>query len=160
MLRTVLHAANGLRVAIVSPATAGDVRRFALINGARFLPEPDGGGLNGAVNSGFRQLGELGYERVAVVHSDLPNAVDITWLASTEEDAIIIVPDRTGKGTNAISVPSGVDFTFSYGPGSFDRHVAEARRLGVEPRVVLDPDGLSFDVDEPADLPQVKTKIS
>ena len=158
MLRTVLHAANGLRVAIVSPAGAGDVRRFALINGARFLAEPDGGGLNGAVSSGFAQLGELGYERIAIVHSDLPNAVDITWLA--DSNGIIIVPDRTGMGTNAISIPADVEFKFSYGPGSFERHVAESKRLGFEPTIVVDPDGLSLDVDEPEDIPKVRAKIS
>ncbi len=42
-------------------------------------------------------------------------------------------------------------FAFAYGPGSFRRHAAEARRLGLGLRVVRDPD-LAFDVDVPADL--------
>lgn len=150
MLRTVINAAQNLRVALVATSTAEDVRRFALINGARFLNEPAGAGLNTAVDSGVNQLAALGYHRVAVVHSDLPFARDLTWLADTE--GIIIVPDRTGKGTNAVSVPSDVGFRFSYGPGSFERHCDEARRLGFEPIVVIDPDGLSMDIDEPEDL--------
>jgi 2-phospho-L-lactate guanylyltransferase len=48
-------------------------------------------------------------------------------------------------------VPTAVDFRFAYGPGSFRRHVAEARRLGVGVRVVRDRD-LAFDVDVPDDL--------
>lgn len=150
MLRTVIDAAQNLRVALVSSASAEDVRRFALINGTRFLAEPDGADLNGAVTAGVTQLGNLGYDRIAVVHSDLPLARDLTWLA--DSDGVIIVPDRTGRGTNAISVPADLGFRFSYGAGSFERHCEEARRLGVEPKVVLDPDGLSMDIDEPADL--------
>jgi 2-phospho-L-lactate guanylyltransferase len=158
MLRTVVEAAQNLRVALVSSATAEDVRRFALINGARFLPEPEGGDLDSAVTSGVNQLGALGYQRVAIVHADLPLARDITWLADT--DGIIVVPDRTGKGTNAVSVPSDIGFRFSYGPGSFERHCEEARRLGFEPIVVLDPDGLSMDVDEPSDLDRVNAQTT
>jgi len=149
MARTVLGAAQGLRVAIVSPATASDVRRFALINGARFFAEPEGGGLDGAIAYGVNQLSNLGYDRVAVVHSDLPRARDLRWMA--EKDGIVIVPDRTGLGTNAIGVPADCGFRFSYGAGSFERHCAEARRLGFEPTIVIDPEGLSADLDVPAD---------
>jgi 2-phospho-L-lactate/phosphoenolpyruvate guanylyltransferase len=155
MLKTVVQAASGLRVVIVAPETAGDVRRFALINGMRFLPEPEGGGLNGAVAFGFHKLTELGYERVAIVHSDLPKARDITWLA--EGDDIVIVPDRSGKGTNAMALPAEVPFGFAFGPNSFDAHCIEARRLGHEPRVVFDLDGLSIDIDEPEDMSDYKT---
>ena len=156
MLRTVIESAQNLRVALLSNSTAEDVRRFALTHGTRFLAEPDGSDLNAAVAAGVNQLAVLGYGRVAVVHSDLPLARDITWLADSE--GIIVVPDRTGKGTNAISVPSDISFHFSYGPGSFERHCDEARRHGFEPTVVLDPDGLSMDVDEPSDLERMSLR--
>ncbi len=149
MLSTVITAAQGLRVALVAPQTAQDVRRFALINGARFLPEPDGMDLNGAVRYATNQLAALNYERVLVVHSDLPLARDLNWLA--EADGIVLVADRTGTGTNAIALPASCGFRFSYGPGSFQRHLEEARRVGFEPAVVVDPDGLSADVDLPSD---------
>ena len=42
-------------------------------------------------------------------------------------------------------------FTFAYGPGSFRRHSAEARRLAMALRVVREP-SLAWDVDVPADL--------
>ena len=48
-------------------------------------------------------------------------------------------------------VPTGVGFRFAYGPGSFAAHVAEAERLGVAWRSLLDPD-LAWDVDDPEDL--------
>jgi 2-phospho-L-lactate guanylyltransferase len=156
MLRSVIESAQNLRVALLSSSSAEDVRRFALTHGTRFLAEPDGGDINSAVSAGVNQLAVLGYGRVAIVHSDLPLARDITWLADSE--GIIVVPDRTGRGTNAISVPSHIGFQFSYGPGSFERHCNEARRHGFEPTVVLDPDGLSMDVDEPADLERMNLR--
>ena len=149
MLRNVVAAAQGLRVAIVSAESADDVRRFALINGARFLAEPANGGLDYAVRSGVAQLASRGYDRVVVVASDLPYVEDITWLADTDD--VIVVPDRAGDGTNAISIPADCDFHFSFGAGSFDRHIAEAKRLGFDPKIIVDPEGVSADIDEPED---------
>jgi 2-phospho-L-lactate/phosphoenolpyruvate guanylyltransferase len=64
---------------------------------------------------------------------------------------VTLVPDHRDNGTNVICVPAGAGFTFSYGPGSFARHGAEAHRLGLPLRVVREP-SLSHDVDLPADL--------
>jgi 2-phospho-L-lactate guanylyltransferase len=50
-----------------------------------------------------------------------------------------------------ICVPAGAAFTFSYGPGSFARHAAEAHRRGLPLRVVRER-GLAHDVDTPSDL--------
>ena len=50
-----------------------------------------------------------------------------------------------------VVVPTDAGFRFSYGPGSFDRHLDEARRLGLAVEVVDDP-LLAFDVDLPDDL--------
>jgi len=160
MLRNVVAAAHGFRIAIVAAASAQDVRRFALTHGARFLAEPEGGGLDLAVQAGVSQLAAVGYERVAVVHGDLPFATSLEWLAN--EPGITIVPDRRGDGTNALSIPTGVGFRFRYGPGSFERHCAEARARRIEPRVVVDPEGLSADVDLPEDLddPSLATFLS
>jgi 2-phospho-L-lactate guanylyltransferase len=62
-----------------------------------------------------------------------------------------VVPDRRDDGTNVVCVPTGLRFVFSYGPGSFARHRAEADRLRVPYRVLRDP-RLGWDVDVPADL--------
>ena len=62
-----------------------------------------------------------------------------------------LVPDRHGDGTNVASIPTGVGFTFAYGPGSFRAHRAEATRLGLTLRLVADT-RLGWDVDVPADL--------
>ena len=64
---------------------------------------------------------------------------------------ITLVPDRYGNGTNVIAVPAGAGFRFSYGPGSFARHRAEAERLGLPLRILDRPD-LAWDIDEPGDV--------
>ena len=48
-------------------------------------------------------------------------------------------------------VPAAAGFRFSYGPGSFERHVAEAHRLALGVTVVED-DSLAADIDYPEDL--------
>ena len=91
------------------------------------LPEP-GRGLNGAVEAGVDRLGAAGASEVLVVHADLPFAHEVAQLAGF--DGVTLVPDRRDDGTNVVCVPAGAGFRFHYGPGSFTRHRAEARRLG------------------------------
>ncbi len=64
---------------------------------------------------------------------------------------VTLAPDREHDGTNVAAVPTATGFRFSYGPGSFDRHRAEAERLGLR-LTVIDDWRLSTDVDVPADL--------
>ena len=64
---------------------------------------------------------------------------------------LVIVPDRRRDGSNVLCVPTACGFRFAYGPGSFQRHVAEADRLGLAVTVV-DDDALAADMDHPEDL--------
>ncbi|HEX3426613.1 MAG TPA: hypothetical protein VHT30_10815, partial [Acidimicrobiales bacterium] len=91
----------------------------------------------------------LGVAQVTVAHADLPLAEDLAWVG--DWPGITLVPDRREDGTTVIGLPAECGFVFSYGPGSFRRHLAEAERLALEVRVVRSPD-LSWDVDLPADL--------
>jgi 2-phospho-L-lactate guanylyltransferase len=116
----------------------GDVAAFATVHGAEVLWTP-GLGLNGAVVG-----------RVVVAHADLPRVRGLAELAEGTED-VVLAPDRKDDGTNVLALPAVVGFRFSYGPGSFARHRAEADRLGLTARVVRD-DRFAWDVDLPADL--------
>jgi 2-phospho-L-lactate/phosphoenolpyruvate guanylyltransferase len=146
MADTVVTAAAPLDTFVVCDDEA--VRAWAEARRARVLWRP-GLGLNGAVTDGVATLGGLGYARVVVAHGDLPLALDLAWAAYLPE--VTLVPDRRDDGTNVASVPTHVPFGFSYGPGSFRRHAAEARRLGLGVRVVREP-RLGWDVDIPDDL--------
>lgn len=146
MAARVLAAAAPLPVAVVCDDAV--VAAWARSRGALVVWEP-GRGLNGAVEAGVDHLGRMGVRRVVVAHGDLPWATGLADLGPF--DGITLVPDRHGNGTNVIELPTECGFHFSYGPGSFDRHRAECRRIGQQLRVLDVPD-LAHDVDWPNDL--------
>jgi 2-phospho-L-lactate guanylyltransferase len=146
MAAQVVTAARHLPVAVVCDDR--DVAEWARARGVLVVWEP-GRGLNGAVEAGIDQLARLGVEQVIVAHADLPLATDLTWVANFA--GVTLVPDRANDGTNVACVPTDAGFHFAYGPGSFARHSAEARRLRLPLRVVREP-SLGWDVDVPADL--------
>jgi 2-phospho-L-lactate guanylyltransferase len=146
MAEQVVSAAAPLPVAVVCDDT--EVADWARALGALVVWEP-GRGLNGAVEEGVARLGAMGVERVTVAHGDLPRATGLGTL--TPFDGVTLVPDRRDDGTNVVELPVGCGFRFSYGPGSFARHRAECRRIGLPARVLRAP-GLAFDVDWPDDL--------
>ncbi len=146
MATAVVGSAGSLPAAVVCDDP--DVAEWARDLGALVVWEPERG-LNRAVEAGVERLGAAGARRVIVVHADLPLARDLRWVGRFA--GVTLVPDRRGGGTNAICVPTGAGFTFSYGPGSFARHGAEAHRLGLPLRVVREP-SLAADVDLPTDL--------
>ena len=64
---------------------------------------------------------------------------------------IVLSPARNGGGTNAVLIPHRLPFRFRLGPDSFERHMEEARRLGLEP-LVHNSNGLARDLDTWEDL--------
>jgi 2-phospho-L-lactate guanylyltransferase len=146
MATHVLDAARPLPTAVVCDDV--EVAAWARHQRALVIWEPERG-LNRAVEAGVERLRAAGAERVVVAHGDLPLAPGLTWVARFA--GVTIVPDRVDNGTNVICVPAGAAFTFSYGPGSFARHAAEAHRRGLPLRVVRER-GLAHDVDTPSDL--------
>ncbi len=146
MAATVVAAAGDLDVLVVHDSAA--VARWSHERGAMDL-RPAEPGLNRAISEGRDRLRALGYSRVIVAHADLPHASDLTHVDLGK--GIAIVPDRHGDGTNVMCLPTDIDFTFAYGPGSFASHVDISRRLQIEPVIIDDP-MLSWDVDHPDDL--------
>ena len=146
MAERVLHATGGLPCAVV--CDDAEVAAWALAQGAGVVWQP-GRGLNGAVQSGVTRLAGAGALQVIVAHADLPLATDVSWTA--QFPGVTLVPDRREDGTNVACVPATAGFRFAYGPGSFARHQAEARRLGLGLRIAREPQ-LAWDVDVPADL--------
>lgn len=150
MADRVMEAAASLPVAVV--CDDADVASWAHEHGALVIWEP-GRGLNRAVESGVAHLRNRGIVDVIVAHADLPRATD---LASVGRSGVVtIVPDRFRNGTNVIALPTASGFCFSYGPGSFARHAAEASRIEHE-LVILDRPDLAWDIDVPDDLVPVR----
>jgi 2-phospho-L-lactate guanylyltransferase len=106
------------------------------------------------------RLGDLGCARVVIAHADLPYAESLVPLArDLARPIVVLVPCHRDDGTNVCSLPVDLPFQFAYGPGSFRRHAAEARRQGLGLRVVRRAD-LAFDVDVPADLEHLQLPAS
>ena len=70
---------------------------------------------------------------------------------------IVLSPANKGGGTNAILIPQPLPFRLQLGPDSLSLHVAEARRLGLEPHVYASP-GLARDLDTWEDLHEYETQ--
>jgi 2-phospho-L-lactate guanylyltransferase len=151
MAENVVAACAPLPVAVVCDDP--EVAAWAESLGAVVMWEP-GQGLNGAVGAGVAQLAAAGVEWVIVAHGDLPRARGLGTLAPFT--GITLVPDRKDDGTNVLRLPTHCEFHFSYGPGSFRSHRAEAARCGLPVRILRIP-ALAYDVDWPADVIELTT---
>jgi 2-phospho-L-lactate/phosphoenolpyruvate guanylyltransferase len=144
----VADAATPYTVVVVT--SAPEVRSWAAARQLAVLDDP--GSLDSAASRGQEHLAAAGLARVVVAHADLPRARSLAGVVRDGSQPVVaFVPCHRDDGTNVLSLPADTAFRFSYGPGSFRRHAAEARRLGLGVRVVRDPD-LAFDVDVPEDL--------
>ena len=65
------------------------------------------------------------------------------------------MPDRHNDGTNIIGLPTEIDFSFRYGPGSLKRHKREAERFDL-PLSIMKDTKFGFDIDNPDDLEESK----
>ncbi len=148
MAEQVVGAAAQLPLVVIS--SAPEVCQWARSLGLHLLADP--GSLDGAAVAGRRWAEGEGLARVIVAHADLPLARSFdSVLTVADARAVAAVPCHRGDGTTVLSVPAAVAFRFAYGPGSFRRHQAEARRLDLPFSVVHDHE-LSADVDTPEDL--------
>jgi 2-phospho-L-lactate guanylyltransferase (CobY/MobA/RfbA family) len=125
-----------------------EVSKFALALGCT-VAFSHARGLNECVQGFYDSVSET-YERITVVHADL---LDPRGLSSYSPNCEVgIVTDQQRLGTNVLSVPTGVRFTFRFGEDSLQRHETEAVRLGLTYEV-LDQGPWIQDVDLPGDLP-------
>ena len=150
MLDAVLAAVDGARsithVLIVSPDEEGLPVGYESLHDA-------GSGLNDAFELALARGRDEAREFV-LLPADLPRlaAADVDALVHAgRRTRIAIAPDRRGTGTNGLYLDARLDFRCRFGGASRAHHESEARRVGVEPAIVIRP-GLASDLDTPADL--------
>jgi len=150
----VLESVRGASVFVVCDNL--EVSQWATSHGATVVDQSQPG-LNAAVQEGISAAHE--YERVMIVHSDLPLPSRLRELlgSSVASNTVTIVPDRHHDGTNVLIIPSGVGFTCHYGAKSFEAHTAEASKLGLAIEIIED-DELALDIDTPDDLAVLPTQ--
>jgi 2-phospho-L-lactate/phosphoenolpyruvate guanylyltransferase len=118
-------------------------------------PQPDSWpGLNGAIDAGREWALDRGASTLVSLFADLPLLApdDIRGLVARTEP-VVLGADRRGEGTNALLLRlagPGSEFTFAFGEGSLAKHLAEARRLGLN-AALHDAPGIAFDLDTPND---------
>lgn len=150
----VLESVRGASVFVVCDNP--EVSQWATSHGATVVSQP-GAGLNAAVQEGISAAHE--YERVMIVHSDLPLPSRLRELlnSTVAHNTVTIVPDRHRDGTNVLIIPPGVGFECHYGAKSFEAHMAEATKLGLAIEIIED-DELALDIDTPEDLRALPTQ--
>lgn len=133
-----------------------------------FIVQPGNApGLNAALDAGRRWAVGNGADRLLVMSADLPllEIADVHELADRRAP-VVIAPDRFATGTNGLMLgdPRWANrdvaalFTFQFGLGSFQRHLAEAKRFGV-PVDTASVRGTSFDLDTPDDWSRLPADV-
>lgn len=86
----------------------------------------------------------------AILHADLPTltTADLGWAIEALAQGRAVLSPSSDGGTSLLG-SSMEEFPFSYGAGSFHRHLAT---LGPDDPLVSTRRGLLLDLDEPADL--------
>jgi 2-phospho-L-lactate guanylyltransferase len=125
-----------------------EVATWAHARGIEVLAEPPGGGLDGAATVAAEGAIAAGTPW-CVVHGDLPllepHHLEAA-LTAAGEGFTLLAPSRTG-GTSLIASDRLVHF--SYGPGSFSRHLAGS--AGAPLRIMIST-GTALDLDTRDDL--------
>jgi len=131
------------------------VLTFARTFGAKTLQEDGEPGLNLALKRAVIVTKAYSANIIMVLPADLPlitqQEIEVIIKRIDKENKMVISPDRRMSGTNLllISPPDLIDFSF--GPGSFERHVRQAQAKNAEIEV-CQMESIGLDIDLPEDL--------
>lgn len=116
-----------------------------------------------AATLGVREAVARGADRVLLVPGDTPAlnplAVDELLSRPLAPPEVVVVPDRHGRGTNALLLTPPRIIAPSFGPDSRARHVAAAQAAGAACDV-LQIASLVLDVDTAADLDALRIALA
>jgi 2-phospho-L-lactate guanylyltransferase len=143
-------------VVVVSPDPA--ILELAVQGGATPLQQV-GEGLNEGLQQAVSWAIAGGASAVLVLAGDLPSVTGVSIgavvasaaaAASPARAIVVVVPDRHGRGTNALLLSPPDTIAFAFGTDSAVAHEAAARAAGA---LSLEVDGpLALDLDLPEDL--------
>ena len=145
------------RIGVVSPNLR--VLSLAEETGATALPQ-ESRGLNKALEEGRSWAISEGASSLLVLPADLPrlSSLDVQMLLNLlEEDEreVVISPDASREGTNALLIRPPDALPFAFGPGSYETHLRAARERGLETASYEDT-GVAFDRDTSEDLARLR----
>jgi 2-phospho-L-lactate guanylyltransferase len=119
-------------------------------------------GLVPALEEGRRWAMECGGSSLLVLPADLPllDTEDVRAVLDRigEEASIVISPDGTRSGTNALLLRPADALPFAFGPSSYEAHLQAAQKRGLDVRICERPH-LAFDLDTAEDLARLDEEI-
>lgn len=124
--------------------------------GARTVQESGAPELNTALMRATQVVARWNGNAVLILPADLPmiSEADLVGIIEQGRDslsAVVIATDENEDGTNAMLIrPPGL-IPYSYGTGSFQRHIQLAQQAGADVRVYRS-NRLALDIDVPQDL--------
>jgi 2-phospho-L-lactate guanylyltransferase len=123
--------------------------------GARTVQEQGSPQLNTALTRATMVALSHSVQGILIIPADLPLLTrdDIHEVVSRglNPPVVVITPDRRHQGTNALLIsPPGL-IQYEYGPGSFQRHCAQAEKAGARLEVCM-RGSVALDIDFPEDL--------
>jgi 2-phospho-L-lactate/phosphoenolpyruvate guanylyltransferase len=141
----------GLAVVTLDPQASALARHF----GARVLTEGAADGQTGAVNAAARTLSREGSGAMLTIPGDVPlitpQEVEQLIAAHDRRPDFVIAPAHDGRGSNAVLCAPPDAVRLKFGNDSFFPHLAAARALGLEPKIVQLA-GIGLDIDHPRDV--------
>ena len=124
--------------------------------GAAVLEERANRGQSPAVADAVCELAQAGASAALALPGDVPLVspaeIDRVLAAHGPAPAVTMMPAADGRGTNCMACSPPDAIPFHFGHDSFEPHKAEARALGIEPRILAGLPGIALDVDKPEDL--------
>jgi 2-phospho-L-lactate guanylyltransferase len=152
MLHALRDAPSIANVILVTPG--GRIAALAACCGAACILDP-GDGLDAACALARRAIARRDPSAaVLFLPGDLPllDPDEVEQVAARHAPGVaVLVPSASDDGTAALLFEARRAFRFSYGAGSFHRHMRSIDRLGLAARLVPAP-SLARDIDRPEDL--------
>lgn len=156
MLAAVARCADVSATWVVTPTP--ELAQLARRSGARVVRQKERQkgprGLNAAFSQALSVVGERApYDPAVLMPGDLPllEPDDLgAAIRLLRTHGVVLAPSQDG-GTGLLGMRAGARLSPAFGPDSFRRHAAEARRAALTVAVVV-AGSLSHDVDRPDDL--------
>jgi len=131
-------------------------------HGARTLQENGSPQLNVALARATVVVKNYHTHGVLIVPADLPlltpQDVHLMLERAVDPPVVVLAPDRHKQGTNCLLIcPVGL-IEYEFGPGSFQKHMAQVQAAGARLEIV-DLPSLALDMDLPEDLDQVSREL-
>jgi len=155
-----LVATDGLHeiVVVTNEASVADA---AAAHGARIVPDEREAGQSPAAAQGIERAVVDGAQRVLLVPGDCPalDPRELETLLASHAYAVVIVPDRHDRGTNALLLAPPDVIEPSFGEDSRRRHEALAAAAGASARLER-PASLLLDIDTGEDLRVLRDRLA